>query len=730
MSALVFKSDIPLLSLVVFDKEASQVLGIVTESAKSKHTVITETSKRIELAGNRLKVIAHKLAVTSSTSPKEIAAVLTAFRAECLEAVGDDAIREIWDFSSEEGTELTEEEMSVTYYGDRSPIHILGLRLRILENGLYFRREKRGFVARTPQSIEEVKANRAISEAAQLRRKAVTSAFRQSIEGITDPSYIRGVTKLLSEDSRLQLKNELQLLTSYAAWGEQWEGPKAKEAKQLLGEVKSALGHYWDKIKLIDGTQQNDDAFAILLALGEFRHHQNLSLIRHQPPQEWSDEALVETQAIAELPSTHSFNDHSSDHTLGEHRLDLTGLASFTIDDASTGDMDDAFSLVQTEQGFQLGIHISDVAAKVPMDRPESPCALDHEALIRASSIYCPDATINMLPATLAEGTCSLRPQERSLCVSLIIELDHQLKVVSYEFRRTVIKSMMKYSYDGVDTLLDEDHPPFDLLLLSQIAASREAERVSRETTFFHRKEIVIEVPASSDTPPVLRFIDMSSPARNMVAEMMVLYNNYAARYAFEKGAPFPYRVQPAPDEQSDLIDAIPEGPAREYALRGLMKRSEIVSTPKNEKALYHASLALPFYTQVTSPIRRYLDLCGQRQLTALIENRPLPYSSESIDSLNLSLGDSLGKVQLVSRETKRYWILEYLRFMMKEKENLFGTVIRNDHRGTLVEVEDLGFNHGIRPPTPPPPLGSRILLEITSVHPRNDVLRLKMLKR
>jgi exoribonuclease-2 len=724
MSALVFKSDIPLLSLVVFDKEASQVLGVVTEAAKGKYTVITETSKRMELAGNRLKVIAHKLGVTSNNSPKEMAATLTAFRAECLEAVGDDAIREIWDFSSEEGTELTEEEMSVTYYGDRSAVHILGLRLRILENGLYFKREKRGYVARTPQSIEEVKANRAVSEAAQLRRKTVTSAFRQAIEGITDPSYVKGVTRLLSEEARLQLKNELTLLASYGAWGEHWEGPKAKEAKQLLGEVKSALGHFWDKIKLVDGTQQNDDAFAILLALGEFTYHQNLALIRHDPPQTWSEEALVETHAIAERPSTHSFIDSSS-----YDRLDLTGLASFTIDDASTNDMDDAFSLIQTEQGFQLGIHISDVAAKVPMDTPESPCALDKEASTRASSIYCPEITINMLPEALSEGACSLSPQEQHLCVSLMIELDHQLKVISSEFRRTIIKSVMKYSYDVVDSLLDEEHPPFDLLLLSQIAASREAERVAQDTTSFHRKEINIEIPVSNDKPPTLRFVDMSSPARSMVAEMMVYYNNYAARYAFEKGAPFPFRVQPAPDEQTDLIDAIPEGPAREYALRGLMKRSEIVASPQNATALYHASLALPFYTQVTSPIRRYLDLCGQRQLTAIMENRPLPYSTESIESLNLNLGDSLGKVQLVSRETKRYWILEYLRFMMKEKENLFGYVIRNDHRGTLIEIEDLGFNHGIRPPTPPP-LGSKVVLEITSVNPRNDVLRLKMVKR
>jgi len=725
MPALVFKSDIPLLSLIVFDKEASQVLGVVTGSAKGKYTVITETGKRVELAGNRLKAIAHKLGVVSDTPPKEIAALLTAFRADCLASVTDEAIREIWDFSSEESAELTEEEMSVTYFGDRSPMHVLGLRLRLLENGLYFKREKRGFVARTPQAIEEVKATRAASEAALLRRKTVTSAFREAIEGISDPTYVKGTTKLLSDENRLKLKNELRLLASYAAWGEQWEGPKAKDAKQLLGEVKSALGHYWDKIKLIDGMQQNDDAFAILLALGEFRYHQNLAVIRHHPPQIWSEEAQVEAQHITERVSALSSND-----ALSQNRLNLTHLASFTIDDANTQDMDDGFSLIQTESGFQLGIHISDVAALIPMDSTESPCSLDKESRLRASSIYCPDITINMLPENLSEGLISLFPQETRPCVSLMIELDHQLKIVSSEFRRTLTKSVMKYSYNTVDSLLEEEHPPFDLLLLSQIAATREAERVAREAISFHRKELNIEIPESHEDRPILKYIDMSSPARNMVAEMMIHYNHCAARYAFEQAAPFPFRVQPAPDEQNDnMIDSIPEGPAREYASRGFMKRSEIVSNPANPNALFHASLGLQFYTQVTSPIRRYLDLCGQRQLVALIENRPPPYSTETLDRLNLDLGESLGKVHSISRETKRYWILEYLRFMMKEKENLFGVVIRNDHRGTLIEIEDFGFNHGIRPPTQPP-LGSKVLLEMTSVNPRNDILRLKLLRR
>jgi exoribonuclease II len=710
MTSLRFQSDLPKYSVVIFDKDSTSVVAVAVDVVKGKHIVLTETGKRLELSSARLKSIGHRLAATDSQI--QLLNSLRDYKNTALETVGASTIKELWDFSSEESTELSEEELSVMYFGENKPHLILGLRVRLVEDNIYFKRGKRGFIPRDASAVEQVKKAKERATETASRRDLVTSTIKSGISRSLESED--GKNGLTSEE-RLTIVQELKDLALYAAWGDQWDSPRAKDTKQLLIDLKSNLGPLWDKVKLRESFQQNDDAFALLLALGIFTPHENLALIRHRPLLEWSPEALEEAARIAEVEDKHQ-------------RINLTHIESFTIDDSSTMDMDDAFSLIQTEQGFQLGIHITDVASVIPIDE-DNPCALDQEARLRASSIYCPDLAINMLPNILSEEKLSLCESKIRPCLSLLFELDHQLKVVSWEFVRTLIRSAKKYTYDEADALLDEEHPPFTLLTLSQIAANREAERVARGATNYNRKEVSITVPSIPNERPILKSIDMNSPARSGVAEMMILYNFYAATFAFENKLPFPYRTQPTPDENPEVdFTSIPEGPAREFSQRIVMKRSELITSPDDQTKLGHSSLGLPYYSQATSPIRRYMDLCCQRQIIAFIEKKPLPYSIERINEVHVALGEPLTKVQLVNRESKRYWLLEHMRYMMREKEHLSAVVVRNDARGTLVEVEDFGFNHPIRL-NQPPALGAHITLEITGVHPRSDLLRLRAIK-
>ena len=88
-----------------------------------------------------------------------------------------------------------------------------------------------------------------------------------------------------------------------------------------------------------------------------------------------------------------------------EKRLDLRDWPIFTIDSASTKDIDDAISLSATETGWLLGVHIADVSWFVT---PHS--ELDKEALRRGTSVYYADQVVPMLPKQLSNGDLHPRP--------------------------------------------------------------------------------------------------------------------------------------------------------------------------------------------------------------------------------------------------------------------------------------------------------------------------------
>ena len=94
-------------------------------------------------------------------------------------------------------------------------------------------------------------------------------------------------------------------------------------------------------------------------------------------------------------------------------RKDYRELFTITIDGDDAKDFDDAISLVSTEKGWTLYVHIADVSAFVQPDTP-----LDREALKRGTSYYIGNSVIPMLPETLSNDLCSLRQGQDRLTLT------------------------------------------------------------------------------------------------------------------------------------------------------------------------------------------------------------------------------------------------------------------------------------------------------------------------
>lgn len=335
-------------------------------------------------------------------------------------------------------------------------------------------------------------------------------------------------------------------------------------------------------------------------------------------------------------------------------RLDLRDSKDviFTIDGYDAKDLDDAVSISKTESGYRLGVHIADVSHYV---RPDS--ALDREAINRGTSIYYADQVIPMLPKALSNGICSLHPDVDRLAFSALMKLDADGELVSWEFRKTVIRSRVKGVYREVNAILKESadeaiRQKYEavmpaLFLLNELREKRLAARKRRGAPSLETEEsafLLDENGVCTGVQPRTR-----AEGEELIEECMLLANEAAARTAKQNHLPFVYRVHALPPDEkaarlTEALDRLEiphpslEKPrAADYAkilenvaehpLKLTVHQMVLRSMSKADyetEPVGHFGLALADYTHFTSPIRRYPDLAIHRILSAYLAGQDL----------------------------------------------------------------------------------------------------------
>jgi ribonuclease R len=393
-----------------------------------------------------------------------------------------------------------------------------------------------------------------------------------------------------------------------------------------------------------------------------------------------------------------------------------------TIDGDSARDFDDAISVERlADGGFVLGVHIADVAHYV-----REGGVLDLEAYRRGTSVYFPERAVPMLPETLSNGLCSLRPGVPRLAVSVLLEMSGAGEVRSRRFAETVICSRRRLTYSEVRRLLEEPEPSDEGEYGEVLGALRQAHELM---TLLHRRRLA-RGSIDFDLPEGDVILDLDgvtvgvrpgerTVAHRIIEEFMIAANEAVAAELEGRDAPALYRIHEEPDrgrleELRELLKplGIPLEVDVEHlhptVLQEVLRRVEghreesFVATlvlRAMKRALYfpesrgHYALSSRHYTHFTSPIRRYPDLLVHRQLKAILHGEPAEGPPEELLRERLpTLADHTSATERRAERAERLLLQwKVVRFLQgREGEEFSGRVTGVQPYGLFVQLTDL----------------------------------------
>ncbi|MBU6229686.1 MAG: ribonuclease R [Cyanobacteria bacterium REEB459] len=657
-------------TLIEFKYQGQPRLAVVDRPEGKKNWVVIDQRGQTHILHPR--DITYQVS-GSSFSYQDILSFL-----ETAQAHSDPSSLEVaWELLGETGESADPASLALLLFSDQSPPLCYAAHRLLVEDRIFFKQKGDRFEPRPPAQVEDLLRQLERETQRQQEWTSFMEKARQALAG-AGVSWDKGD------------RPKLEYLERFALLGDEYT------QRHQAVEVLAALDYPPTAVA----------AFDALVALSVWDIHENLALRRSQIPHQFPKEVLTVAQHRMQSPPP----------DLDIERRDLTHLKVYTVDDASTQEIDDGLSLeILANHRHRLWVHIADPTRwLLPGDD------LDLEARRRCTTVYLPTGMIPMFPSELATGPMSLKQGEVCCSLSFGITLSATGEVQDYSIHPGLIKPTYRLTYEDVDEMLELGiTAESELQQLAHWAQVRSQWRLTQGAISINMPEASIKVTANPDNDIVIEVLE-DSPARQLVAEMMILAGEVAARYGQDHALAIPFRSQPQPELPSDQeLMQLPTGWVRDSAIRRCMPRSEVGVTPSR-----HATLGLDSYSQVTSPIRRYLDLLVHFQLKAHLRGDPLPFSPDQVTELAQGISSATYEATLVERQTKRYWALEYLR---RHQEQVWEVMLlrwlREEEGLGLIMVEDLGLELGMRF-NRAVTLGERLQVRVSHASPRQDIIR------
>lgn len=364
--------------------------------------------------------------------------------------------------------------------------------------------------------------------------------------------------------------------------------------------------------------------------------------------------------------------------------LPMAEVSAFSIDDAATTEIDDAFSVVRLANGnWQVGVHIAAPALGIA---PAS--GLDHVAAQRLSTVYYPGGKITMLPdGAIADFTLS--EGRTAPALSMYIEVvngtwevvGHTTRVESVHIAANLRHELLEGHFNhenltaGSGTYAHQD----ELTMLWHFSGALEAARGKTPDPKLPQR-VDYNFKVENDRVTITDRL-RGNPIDRVVSELMIFVNAEWGKWLADTGTMALYRTQQ----------------------NGKVKMST--------KPAPHVGLGVAQYTWASSPLRRYVDLINQRQVIALAQEAPPPYPPKS-DTLYTVLRDfelAYDAYNEFQRKMERYWCLRWLQ--QEHVDHIHASVIKEN----LVRLEGLPFVTRV-PSLPELAAGSQVNLSIDGV--------------
>ncbi|WP_427162733.1 ribonuclease catalytic domain-containing protein [Aliinostoc sp. HNIBRCY26] len=668
-------------TLVEFRVQGDRRLGVIDRpDGKTRWFVVDERGQSHSLAPRQITYTVNGNTYKSSDIP--------AFLAEVKPYLDPSSLEVAWELLVEEGETVTPAQMANLLFSESNSAPCYAAHCLLSDDKLYFKQKGDAYEPRTTAQVAERKHQIEVEALKAREQQEFLVRIEQALQGETvewqrhDRQRLEGLEKYAA-----LLADIVRMGVNYDSLARAYPPPApVLETMNLLGRPATPPG-----------------AFQLLVDLKWWSANENLFLRRSAIPVQFPSKVLeVAQQRLDDQPTDSDTN-----------RLDLTRLKVYTIDDESTTEIDDGLSWEQLPDGQdRLWVHIADPTRWLA---PEDD--LDLEARKRGSTVYLPTGMVPMFPEILATGPMSLVQGKVCCALSFGVILDENGGVSGYTIHPSLIKPTYRLTYEDVDEMLElgvQAEP--EIAAIAAWAKKRKAWRYNQGAISINMPEAMIKVKNDDISIDILD----DSRSRQLVAEMMILAGEVAARYGQEHNIPLPFRGQPQPElpPEEELL-RLPAGFVRACAMRRCMPKSEMSITP-----VRHAGLGLDTYTQATSPIRRYSDLLTHFQLKAHLRGEVLPFSAEQLKEVMMTVTSTTQEVTMVERQTNRYWALEYLR---RHPEQVWEATVlmwlREDSNLALILLEDLGlqlpmvFRRTVR-------LGEPVLVKVSIADPQKDVIQ------